>query len=35
MLEYYGKDIGIVLFRKHVTKYIMGMHNATNYVLTW
>ena len=29
MLEYYGEDIGIVLFRKHVTKYIMGMHNAT------
>ena len=29
MLEYYGEDIGIVLFRKHVIKYIMGMHNAT------
>lgn len=29
MLEYYGQDIGVVLFRKHVIKYIMGMHNAT------
>ncbi|HHT9136133.1 MAG TPA: tRNA dihydrouridine synthase DusB [Candidatus Wunengus sp. YC60] len=29
MLEYYGQDIGIILFRKHVIKYIMGMHNAT------
>lgn len=29
MLEYYGHDIGIVLFRKHATKYIMGMPNAS------
>lgn len=29
MLEYYGQDVGVILFRKHVTKYIMGMHNAT------
>ncbi len=29
MLEYYGRDIGVVLFRKHITKYIMGMPNAT------
>ena len=29
MLEYYGSDIGIVLFRKHAIKYIMGMPNAT------
>ena len=25
MLEYYGEDIGVILFRKHVTKYIMGI----------
>lgn len=29
MLEYYGHDTGIILFRKHATKYIMGMPNAT------
>lgn len=29
MLEYYGHDTGIVLFRKHATKYIMGMPNAS------
>ncbi|MBU6392569.1 MAG: tRNA dihydrouridine synthase DusB [Planctomycetes bacterium] len=29
MLEYYGQDVGVILFRKHVIKYIMGMHNAT------
>ncbi|HHT9106103.1 MAG TPA: tRNA dihydrouridine synthase DusB [Candidatus Wujingus californicus] len=29
MLEYYGHDIGVILFRKHVIKYILGMHNAT------
>ncbi|MFN3532236.1 MAG: tRNA dihydrouridine synthase DusB [Candidatus Brocadia sp.] len=29
MMEYYGPDTGIILFRKHATKYIMGMHNAT------
>ena len=29
MLEYYGQDIGVILFRKHVIKYIMGMHSAT------
>lgn len=29
MLAYYGHDIGIVLFRKHATKYIMGMPNAS------
>lgn len=29
MLEYYGSDTGIILFRKHATKYIMGMPNAT------
>ena len=29
MLEYYGQDIGIVLFRKHAVRYIMGMPNAT------
>lgn len=29
MLEYYGQDTGVVLFRKHATKYIMGMPNAT------
>ncbi|MEB2308999.1 MAG: tRNA dihydrouridine synthase DusB [Candidatus Brocadiaceae bacterium] len=29
MLEYYGQDIGVILFRKHATKYIMGMPNAS------
>ena len=29
MLEYYGQDVGVILFRKHVIKYIMSMHNAT------
>jgi nifR3 family TIM-barrel protein len=29
MLEYYGQDIGVILFRKHAVKYIMGMPNAT------
>jgi nifR3 family TIM-barrel protein len=29
MQAYYGEEIGVVLFRKHATKYIMGMHNAT------
>lgn len=29
MLAYYGHDIGIVLFRKHATKYIMSMPNAS------
>ncbi|MEP9411657.1 MAG: tRNA dihydrouridine synthase DusB [Candidatus Brocadia sp.] len=29
MLEYYGHDTGIVLFRKHATKYIIGIPNAT------
>ncbi|MCF6154317.1 MAG: tRNA dihydrouridine synthase DusB [Candidatus Brocadia sp.] len=29
MLEYYGSDTGIILFRKHAIKYIMGMPNAT------
>lgn len=29
MLDYYGQDVGIVLFRKHAVKYIMGMPNAT------
>lgn len=29
MLEHYGHDIGVVLFRKHATKYIMGMPHAS------
>lgn len=29
MLEYYGQDIGVILFRKHAVRYIMGMPNAT------
>lgn len=29
MLEYYGRETGVVLFRKHIVKYIMGLHNAT------
>ena len=29
MLEYYGHETGVILFRKHVIKYIMGLHNAT------
>lgn len=29
MVEYYGHDIGVILFRKHATKYIMGMPNAS------
>lgn len=29
MLEHYGRNIGVVLFRKHATKYIMGMPDAT------
>lgn len=29
MMEYYGHDTGIILFRKHATRYIMGMPNAT------
>ncbi|MEK7291028.1 MAG: tRNA-dihydrouridine synthase, partial [Planctomycetota bacterium] len=29
MQAYYGKEIGVILFRKHVTKYIMGMPRAT------
>lgn len=28
MLEYYGQDIGVILFRKHAVRYIMGMPNA-------
>src|SRR3989338_5217092 len=30
MLEYYGQENGIILFRKHVTKYITGIHGATS-----
>ncbi len=29
MQAHYGQDMGIVLFRKHVVKYIMGMPGAT------
>ena len=29
MQAYYGHEIGVILFRKHVTKYIMGMPRAT------
>ncbi|MCE7912895.1 MAG: tRNA dihydrouridine synthase DusB [Candidatus Brocadia sp.] len=29
MLEHYGYDIGVILFRKHATKYIMGLPNAS------
>ncbi|MDR4507581.1 MAG: tRNA dihydrouridine synthase DusB [Candidatus Brocadiaceae bacterium] len=29
MQEYYGRDIGVILFRKHAVKYILGMPNAT------
>ena len=29
MQAYYGEELGMVLFRKHATKYIMGMPNAT------
>lgn len=29
MQAHYGHDIGVILFRKHVVKYIMGMPNAT------
>ncbi|MCF6149041.1 MAG: tRNA dihydrouridine synthase DusB [Candidatus Kuenenia sp.] len=29
MEEYYGSSIGVILFRKHAVKYIVGMTNAT------
>ena len=29
MQAYYGEEIGVVLFRKHATKYITGLQNAT------
>ncbi len=29
MQAYYGKEIGIILFRKHIVKYIMSMPMAT------
>ncbi|UJS17658.1 MAG: tRNA dihydrouridine synthase DusB [Candidatus Jettenia sp.] len=29
MQAYYGRDIGIILFRKHIVKYIMSMPMAT------
>lgn len=29
MQAHYGCDIGVVLFRKHIVKYIIGMPNAT------
>ncbi len=29
MQAFYGDEIGIVLFRKHATRYIQGMHKAT------
>jgi tRNA-dihydrouridine synthase len=29
MLEFYGQDRGLILFRKHIVKYIRGMaHSA-------
>jgi tRNA-dihydrouridine synthase B len=29
MAEYYGEQLGVVLFRKHVVRYLHGIHNAT------
>jgi len=30
MLEFYGRERGLVLFRKHVVKYVKGVHGASD-----
>ncbi|MHB1318468.1 MAG: tRNA dihydrouridine synthase, partial [Anaerolineae bacterium] len=30
MSSYYGEAMGIVLFRKHVVRYVQGLHDATS-----